>query len=464
MKFVLIAVLIFAATADAQSGRSAAVAQSAHGAKTAKQMFDEANEYNRVKFAEYQAKKVPYSEQLRQKTDKERKQLAAKYAAIATAKSSTEPDEIYYAGMLHWIAENMDMTAETLVRFVGGTADATRRQNALAILVFVHAKLGKLDDATKYYAEYEKGGTVKTSEIWRMNTEIAKGFITKRDHENAATYAYRGYTAAKELIRDPASRVNPLDAALDAGMLVFEAYRNANKITDADAILNDMRETAGSIKHALLYFYATDKLITHQIDTGRKELAMETYLSSLIEAGKTVGAPQGNEAIDRLKRREKHYKMLGEPATELFGIDKWFPGTQRPLSKMKGKVVLLDFWATWCGPCFDAFPHFREWHADLSDKGLVILGITRYYGRGEGFDVDEPNEILFLKRFREKHALPYDFVVTKDQQLHGAYGAVALPTAILIDRKGVVRYIETGSSPSRLEEMRAMVLKLIDEE
>jgi thiol-disulfide isomerase/thioredoxin len=191
---------------------------------------------------------------------------------------------------------------------------------------------------------------------------------------------------------------------------------------------------------------------------------METYLASLIQAGKDIPVAVGtNEAIEKLKARKKHYDMLSEPAPPLFGVDKWFPGKPKTLESLKGKVVLLDFWATWCGPCFDAFPLFREWHADLSDKGLVILGITRYYGRADGFNVDEANELIFLNRFREKNSLPYDFVISKDNKLQAAYGAVNLPTAAVIDRNGRIRYIETGSSPSRLEEMRAVVLKLLDE-
>jgi thiol-disulfide isomerase/thioredoxin len=265
-------------------------------------------------------------------------------------------------------------------------------------------------------------------------------------------------------MRDASVAVNPLDAALDVAMLAFEAYRNAGKNNEADDVLIDLRKTALSTGNALFFFYAADKLITHQIETGRKPLAMETFLSSLVEAGKGIALKDGkNEAIDRLKSREKHYKMLSESAPEIFGVDKWFPGTPTTLANLKGKVVLLDFWATWCGPCFDAFPHFAEWHQDFADKGLVILGVTRYYGHAEQKSVDEPSEILFLKRFREKHKLPYDFVITKDQQFLIAYGATALPTTVLIDRKGKVRYFETGSSPSRLEEMRAMMQKLLDE-
>ncbi len=428
-------------------------------------MFDEVNEYNRVKFAEYQEKKVPYSEQLRIKTENERKQLAAKYAAIASARTLTDTEETYFIGMLHWVAENMDGTAAALIRYLAADGtEAARRQNARAVLVFVYSKQGKTDAAISRLGEYENTEPVKMSEIWRMNAEVAKAFLAKKEFAKAETNASAAYTAAKKLILDPASNINPLDAALDSGMLLFDARNLSGKTSEADAALDDMRQTAAKIKNHSFYFYAADKLIKHRIETGRKPLAMETYLESLIQAGKDIPAADGlNESIQRLKNRKKHYDLLGEPAPELIGVDKWFPGKTQTLGSMKGKVILLDFWATWCGPCFDAFPHLREWNADLSDNGLVILGVTRYYGRANGLTVDESNEIIFLERFREKHALPYDFVVSKDQKLQQLYGASNLPTAALIDRRGRVRYLETGSSPSRLEEMRSMVLKLLDE-
>jgi thiol-disulfide isomerase/thioredoxin len=130
---------------------------------------------------------------------------------------------------------------------------------------------------------------------------------------------------------------------------------------------------------------------------------------------------------------------------------------------MRGKVIFLDFWATWCAPCLEAFPSIKEWQQDFGRDGLIVLGITRYYGTAEGFPVDNPNEIEYFKRFKKTYGLPYDFVVTKDQTTQRDFGATSLPTAVLIDRNGIVRFVESGTSPTRLEEIRENIVKLLAE-
>jgi len=172
----------------------------------------------------------------------------------------------------------------------------------------------------------------------------------------------------------------------------------------------------------------------------------------------------------------KHAALIGKPAPEIAGA---FALNGKPvkMSDLKGKVVLLDFWAVWCGPCVSTFPHLREWNKEYKDKGLEVIGVTSYY-QDVGFDkdagkvvrvktpLDKEQEQSMLKEFAAHHKLDYRLQAATQDELktvYQDYGVQGIPQVVLIDRKGKVRMIRVGSGEENAKAISAEIKKLIDE-
>ena len=144
-------------------------------------------------------------------------------------------------------------------------------------------------------------------------------------------------------------------------------------------------------------------------------------------------------------------------------MNEWIDLQPTKLADLRGKVVLLDFWATWCAPCRVTLPRLQKWHDSYKDKGLVILGLTTFYGHAEGKPLTRPQELDYLREFKKKFALHYGFAVSDADDNDRNYAVSSIPTTFLIDRRGVVRFISVGSSDMEAAALTRMIKKLIDE-
>jgi len=127
----------------------------------------------------------------------------------------------------------------------------------------------------------------------------------------------------------------------------------------------------------------------------------------------------------------------------LKGLD----GKTYSLSDFKGKIVLLDFWATWCPPCRRAIPYLCEIYKDFKDKGLVILGIS----------LDQ--EIEDLKEFLAENEIPYPILLA-DDNVRRLFEIEAIPTLFLFTQDGRVIYKEVGFAEENMEKLRKTIENL----
>jgi thiol-disulfide isomerase/thioredoxin len=150
------------------------------------------------------------------------------------------------------------------------------------------------------------------------------------------------------------------------------------------------------------------------------------------------------------------------PLPELVATQ-WIDQSPVTLSKLRGQVVLLDFWAPWCGPCRYTFPRLQRWHESYKDKGLVILGLTNYFGNIEGRRVTPSEELDYLRTFKKQQRLPYGFVVADSSINDRNYGVFSIPMSFLIDRRGNVRFIAMGAGEQEITALGKMIEKVMAE-
>jgi thiol-disulfide isomerase/thioredoxin len=235
--------------------------------------------------------------------------------------------------------------------------------------------------------------------------------------------------------------------ALERAAELLEEGNLEAAISELEAGLEDARASDGTVdsqgRTALATMLADIYQEAGEFKKARLMLGEElSFLEQQFEQVKQSGNPFEKRKFftDLTVLRDNHTRvsLIGERAPEIL-VKHWINSDPLSLEALRGQVLLLEFWATWCRSCVEVFPKVKRLHQEHAARGLSVLALTRHYYTSPGPVESAEKELELIHNYVREHSLEFPVGISEDATTQMTYGAVGLPTVALIDRGGVVR-------------------------
>jgi len=277
------------------------------------------------------------------------------------------------------------------------------------------------------------------AEAYRKLTTNIKGMVGRVGPDEL-------YSKATSLIEDFIRKYPDSQEAGQARLLLGQICSQFGDNEKAIKYINDFLNSpqAGkniAVKYQALYMVATSYLNLEMFSEARESFSRIVNAKEMISERLRQSARMQIDRIEILKKLR-----IGMPAIEFETTG--FDGKRIALKDFRGKVVLLDFWATWCAPCRQEMPNVVGLYKDFHGKGFEIIGISLDQDRGKLEEYLKANGITWPQIFDGKGW---------DKSIGRMYGVMSIPTTYLLDREGRIRYKNV-----RGESLRKAVKELVE--